>query len=222
MRSEKFLLRALCASLAVCLIFSAGILTFADAKAAPAPALEKTVKHKQFLEEAVQRLVEEGSLTKEKADKIIEYKQKRKEEQKNQHSEHRDHLIDKGKRGSLIKELVQEAIITEEEANAIREKLREMKEERFADGLQGLIDKGVLTAKDIDNIRSYMLKIREERKATIEKLKSMNPEERKAYFKEYRKGQKDILIKMVEDKVITKDQAEEIRKALPEMNRLRH
>lgn len=118
--------------------------------------------------------------------------------------------------------MVQEGIITEEEAGVIREKLLEMKEARFTDGLQGLVDKGVLTAKDIENIRSYMVKVREERKANIEKLKSMTPEDRKAYFKEYRKGRKDILTNMVDEKVITKEQAEEIRKALPELDKFKH
>ncbi|HPW42145.1 MAG TPA: hypothetical protein PLW98_11575, partial [Bacillota bacterium] len=104
----------------------------------------------------------------------------------------------------------------------IREKLREMKEARVADGLQGLIDKGVLTKDDINNIRSYLLKVREERKSSVEKLKSMTPEERKAYFKEHKNERKDIITKMVEDKVITKEQAEEIRKAIPELSKFRY
>ena len=66
-----------------------------------------------------------------------------------------------------------------------------------------------------------MLKVREERKATVEKLKSMTPEERKAYFKEHKKEREDILTKMVEDKVITKEQAEEIRKAIPDLGKSR-
>lgn len=222
MKIVKPLIRALCVGLAVCMIFFAGISAFADNKAASGPVLEKKDNHKKYLEDAVQKLVEEGSLTREKADKILEYKQKSKDKLKNQPIEEINQIKKQGKKGSLIKELVQEGIITEEEASAIREKLLEMKEARFTDGLQGLIDKGVLTRKDIDNIRSYMVKVREERKATIEKLKSMTPEDRKVYFKEYRKERKDILTNMVEDKVITKEQAEEIRKAIPELDKFKH
>ena len=167
-------------------------------------------------------MVQEGSLTREKADKILEYKQKRNEKLKKLPIEQKAQMKKQGGRGSLLKALVEEGIITEEEAKSIREKLREMKEARVADGLQGLIDKGVLTKDDINNIRSYLLKVREERKSSVEKLKSMTPEERKAYFKEHKNERKDIITKMVEDKVITKEQAEEIRKAIPELSKFRY
>ena len=216
MKGVKPSVRALCSVLSVCIIFFAGIAAFADNNTPSA------VKSKHYLEEAVEKMVQEGSLTREKADKILEYKQKRNDELKQLPLEQRAQMKKQGGRGSLLKALVQEGIITEEEAKAIREKLREMKEARVADGLQSLIDKGVLTKDDINNIRSYLLKVREERKASIEKLKSMTPEERKAYFKEYKNERKDIITKMVEDKVITKEQAEEIRKAIPELSRFRH
>ena len=216
MKGVKLSIRALCSVLSVCIIFFAGIAAFADNNTPSA------VKSKHYLEEAVEKMVQEGSLTREKADKILEYKQKRKDELKKLTIEERAQMKKQGGRGSLLKALVQEGIITEEEAKAIREKLLEMKEARVYDGLQGLIDKGVLTKDDINNIRSYLLKVREERKASIEKIKSMTPDERKAYFKEHKNERKDILTKMVEDKVITKEQAEEIRKAIPELSRFRH
>ncbi|HQE66384.1 MAG TPA: hypothetical protein PLE05_06030 [Bacillota bacterium] len=211
MKGVKLSIRALCSVLSVCIIFFTGIAAFADNDTPSA------VKSKHYLEEAVEKMVQEGSLTREKADKILEYKQKRKDELKKLTIEERAQMKKQGGRGSLLKALVQEGIITEEEAKAIREKLLEMKEARVYDGLQGLIDKGVLTKDDINNIRSYLLKVREERKASIEKIKSMTPDERKAYFKEHKNERKDILTKMVEDKVITKEQAEEIRKAIPEL-----
>ena len=116
-------------------------------------------------------------------------------------------------------ELIQEKIITEAEAQIIKDKLREMRDTRLNEGLQSLVERGVLTSKDIDNIRSYMLKMREERQENIDKLKSMTPEQKEEYFKEYKRSRKDILDKMIDDKVITKKQAEEIRKAIPELNK---
>lgn len=76
MKIIKPLIRALCTGLAVCMIFFAGISTFADNNSASDPVIEKKDNHKKYLEEAVEKLVEEGSLTREKADKILEYKQK--------------------------------------------------------------------------------------------------------------------------------------------------
>ena len=227
MKDRKSSTKALCAVLVICITFFAGISTFAENNKIAASGLEpgekiNTANHKQYLEEAVIKLMQEGKLSKAKVEKILEYKQKRAEELSSLTKEQKEKMKKQGKRGSLLRDLKQEGIITDAEAQTIRLKLHEMKEARLADGMQGLVDKGVLTSNDIDNIRSYMVKVREERKEKIEKLKSMTPEERKAYFKDNRKERKDIITMMVEDKIITEKQAEEIRKAVPELNRTRH
>lgn len=183
---------------------------------------KKADNHKNYLEDAVQKLVKEGKLTKEKGDKILQYKKQKAEEYSKLSKEDKLKLKKECKKGSLLKELKEKGIITDQEAKLIVEKLHQMKDERLNTGLQGLVDKGVLTAADIDNIRKYMLKDREERKALFEKLKSMSPEERKAYFNEHKGERKDILTRMVDDKVITSKQAEEIRKAVPELSKKKH
>lgn len=217
----------ICAILVICMTFFAGISTFAENIAASAPNSELTLKmisdnNKRYLEDAVIKLVQEGKLSKDKAEKILEYKRKKTEELSKLTKEQKNQMKKQYSKVSLLSELKQEGIITEGEAQIIRLKLFEMKEARLADGMQGLVDKGVLTSKDIDNIRSYMVKAREERKIRLEKFKSMTPEERKAYFKEAKKEQKDIITRMVEDKVLTEKQAEEIKKAVPELNRSRY
>jgi hypothetical protein len=215
---------ACCTALVLCISSITGITAYAgfDSLAAASPADTKADNHKHYLEDAVERLVQEGKLTKEKGNSILEYKKQRSEEFSKLSKEERQKLKKECKKGSLLKELKEKDIITDKEAQLIKEKLHQMKEERLNTGLQGLVDKGVLTATDIDNIRSYMLKVREERKAVFEKLKSMTPEEREAYFKEHKGERKDILKRMVEDKVITSKQADEIRKAIPELSKERH
>jgi len=222
MKNVRSSLKPLCLFIVICATFFAGITAFAEGSKVAETGSETEGKIKiespqKYLEEAVYKLVQEGKLTKEKTEKIFEYKQKKMKEFDKLTIEQRQQMKKQGKKGSLLKELVQEGIITEDEAQIIRAKLREMKEARINGGMQSLIDKGVLTTKDIENIRSYMLKIREERKENIEKLKTMTPEERRAYFKQNKKERKDILIKMVEDKIITEEQAKEIRKAIPEL-----
>ncbi len=222
MKNSASIKKVLCAILAISMCFSAGISAFAEYPGAAAdPKADGSIKscnNKQYLEEAVQKLVQEGKLSKEKADKIMEYK-KRKEEEFSKLSKEEKQQLKKDRKGSLLNELKKEGVLTEEEVRLIRTKLREMKEARLNDGMQKLVDSGVLTADDINNIRNYMLKVREERKAQIEKLKSMTPEQRKEYFDNSKRDKKDILTRMVEDKVITKEQAEEIRKAIPELSR---
>jgi hypothetical protein len=216
----------ICGALIGSMSFLAGISTIAENDITIDNKKETIIKvsadnHKQYLKDAVVKLVQEGKLSKEKADKILEFKEKRIEEFKKMTKEQRQLLRKEGKRSSLLMELIQEKIITEAEAQIIKDKLREMKDTRLNEGLQSLVDKGVLTSKDIDNIRSYMLKVREERKESIDKLKSMTPEQKEEYFKEYKRSRRDILDKMIDDKVITKKQAEEIRKAIPELNKSR-
>lgn len=216
----------LCLILVITLTFFAGISAIAESSIFADPSSNKASNasldnHKQYLEDAVIKLVQEGKLSKVTAEKILEFKQKRLTEQGKLLKEQNNKINKQCKKRSLLSELKQEGVITDAEAQTIRLKLHEMKEARVADGMQSLVDKGVLTPKDIDNIRGYMVKIREDRKVRIEKLKSMTPEERKVYFRENKRERKDAITKMVEDKVITEKQAEEIRKAVPELSRTR-
>lgn len=223
---KNLLKNIICGALIGSMSFFAGVSTIAENDITMDNKKDTIIKvsadnHKQYLKDAVVKLVQEGKLSKEKADKILEFKEKRAEEFKKLTKEQRQLLRKEGKRSSLLKELIQASIITESEAQLIKDKLREMKDARLNEGLQSLVEKGVLTPTDIDNIRSYMLKVREERKESIDKLKSMTPEQKEEYFREYKKSRKDILNKMVDDKVITKKQAEEIRKVIPELNKSR-
>lgn len=217
---------AISTAILLCMSLFGGMPVLADNNTIVDPGADASVKvnadkHKHYLEEAIIKLVQEGKLSKEKAEKIFEYKKKKTEELSKLTKEQRHQLKKQGKYGSLLMELKKNGIISDKEAQLIKSKLHEMKAARMNEGLQGLVDKGVLTSKDIENMRSYMLKVREERKERIEKLKNMTPDERKAYFTEHKRDHKDILTRMVEDKVITAEQAEEIRKAVPELGKQR-
>lgn len=212
------------AALLFCSVVLLGVPLYANYEMASDGALAASagvtvIDGKHYLEEAVLKLMEEGKLSKDKVEKILQYKQKRLEELSKQDKMSKDQLKKQRKKGSLLRDLIHDGILTEAEGEAIKTKLKEMKEARLQSGLQQLVDKGVLSDQDISNIRGYMLKIREERSAQIEKLRTMTPQERKAYFESEKKNRKDILERMVEDKVLTLKQAEEIRKVIPELDR---
>lgn len=214
----------ICAAVVICTAIFSGFTVSADKDMTSDATLCSSAgiavqDHKQYLEEAVIKLMEEGKLSRDKVEKILEYKKLRAEESKDPNKNDKNQIKDQRKKGSLLRDLTHDGIITEAEAQAIKEKLKEMKDARLEGGLQGLVDKGVLTGKDIDNIRDYMVKVREEREAQMEKLRTMTPEEKKEYFENAKKDRKDIIERMVEDKVITNQQAEEIKKAIPELNR---
>ena len=211
MKNRNIAKGSLCMALIFCMTLLSGVFVSAISEANAAPAKGDG---KQYFEEAVIKLMEEGKLTEQKAEKILEYKKKRMEEHKKAKVDQKQY-----KRGSLLRDMVEAGIITEPDAQLIRSKLREMKEARLHGGLQGLVDRGVLTGNDIDNIRTYMLKIRKERELQLEKLRTMTPEERKQFYENSKKDRKDILTRMVEEKVITAEQAKEIKKAIPELDR---
>lgn len=211
MKDRKIAKGSLCLALILCLTVLSS--TFVSAGSMVNP-LSASSDGKRYLEEAVIKLMEEGKLTEQKVEKILEYKKRRLEELKKSEIDNKQR-----KRGSLLRDMIKEGIITEQEAQLIKTKLKEMKEARLQGGLQELVDRGVLTGKDIDNIRSYMLKIRKEREQQLEKLRSMTPAERKEFYENSKRDRKDIITRMVEDKVITEEQAKEIKKAIPELDK---
>lgn len=88
--------------------------------------------------------------------------------------------------------------------------------EKFSKALDTLVERKVITKDKAEEIRSYLVKHKEERKEIHDKIKSMTEEERKEFFKSNKKEGKGIIEKMIEDGVITKEQANELRKALKE------
>ncbi|MGI5997704.1 MAG: hypothetical protein ACOX89_03465 [Lutispora sp.] len=89
------------------------------------------------------------------------------------------------------------------------------KEERINKALEGLVEKGVLKSEDVEKINNYLKIEREEKRKMFDQMKDMTEDQRKEFIKNYRKNKVDIWEKMVKDQVITQEQADEIRKAMP-------
>lgn len=162
---------------------------------------------------AVEELVKEGKLSREKAVEIEKFLEQRKEENKSSNASERQNT-DKGCKYGLIKDLVDAKIINDGEAEAIRSKIREIKEQAFNERLVNLTKKGIITKDQADQVKIYFDKARQERKEKFKNLQDMTDAQRKAFFKEYKEN--NPMVKLVEDGVITKEQAEELSKALRE------
>ncbi|MGE5633076.1 MAG: hypothetical protein ACM3TR_18565 [Caulobacteraceae bacterium] len=221
MGKQKALKVILCSILVLSMVLPARLTVFAaddragsvsNAESAKS-CIKETDKKGDTFEKALNELVQEGKLSKEKARKIIEFKKERKKEIKKQIEEQKITKQQCG-RMSLMAELKKAGIITDAEALAIRAKLHELKMEKTREFLEGLVAKGVLKESNVKDIENYMNKAWEESREEHEKLKSMTPEERKAYFENKKSEHKDIITKMVEDKLLTETQAAEVRKAL--------
>jgi polyhydroxyalkanoate synthesis regulator phasin len=173
----------------------------------------KCRKYKEYIEEAISSLVKEGKLDKTKADKVMQYLADREKEIKNMTKEERKELYGT-KKAEMLKEMVSKEIITTEEADIIRAKFRELKEKRLNDSLNSLIKKGTITASDAEAVKGYFVNFRKEKAEKFKQLENLSHEERIAYFKSYKREKESIFEKMIKDGVITKAQADELKKAL--------
>ena len=164
-------------------------------------------KHNKVFEGVIEELVKEGKLSKEKADAIEDYLEKKKEERESNPE------ASKGKH-NIFGEMITKGIITEQEASIIKDKFYEIKEKKLDEKLSKLVDKKVLTEKNVKDIKNYLKAYRENKKAEFEKMNNMSEEQKKQYLENIKKEMKNPFDEMVEKKIITKEQAEEVKKAL--------
>lgn len=220
--------KAIICMMLIGLMSAAGMLVYADdniqlidhMKAAtlvsttPAPISTMPI-HEKF-KDVLDKLVQEGKLSKEKAEQINKYIEMKKEEQKNLNDAEKKRLRHGFKHG-LINELLEAKIISEGEAEAIRSKFAEIREQAFKGKLDTLVARGTITQAQADQVLKYFIDARKERIEQFKKLQGMNEEQKKEFFKEHRKS--SFIQKLVEDKVITEEQAKELKKLMKEGRR---
>lgn len=161
------------------------------------------------------RLVKDGIMTQARADEIVKLIDQRiakmEDDCKKQGEEH-----SKPEKKNIIWKLYKTGDITKDEAILIKSKMHELRKENMDSKLNILQQKGILSLDDIKSINDFMNAEREEKRKAIERLKEMSQEEKNQYFQARRNSNKNIIDKMVENKVITEKQAEEIKKIMPE------
>lgn len=205
-------------------------------------------KMKENLQQQISKLVSNGTITQTKADKVVAYFAKLADEKKAEFekikamtTEEREAYMQKNKieKKDLLSQLVANAVITQAEADAIAKAIphkagrhgwnkeamqapdtAKMKE-RMQSNLSELVSQGILTQAKADKIVEYFTKIAEERKAEFEKIKAMTAEEREAYLTKMKGERKDPFTQLIEDKIITQEEADAIAKAMPQ-KRLHH
>ncbi len=180
-------------------------------------------KPAEYLKAVLDKLVEEGKISRAKADEILQYMEKAALERQRMTKEQRE---ESRKKGSLLDSLIKENVITQTEGDLIRQKHEAMRDENMAHRFDKLVEKGVLTTTDVEKIISYMKAERDKRKLELAKLQGMTEAERKQYLEENKASRKSTLEKMVEDKIITEAQAEAIKREMhrqkPEKKEQKH
>ncbi|MDF2546703.1 MAG: hypothetical protein K0R93_1601 [Anaerosolibacter sp.] len=183
---------------------------------------------------AFEKLVETGVVAQEKADAMKTYMesqvQERKaafEEMKNMTDEARKAAFEakKEERIDRYDQMARVGVISEEESTKIKAYLEENKSfgprsrakgPGFETALTKLVEEGKLKEDSSKAIQEYMKAQAEERKAEMEKIKNLSAEEKKAYFEASKKERIDIFEKMVEDGVISADEAKTIKESMPQ------
>ncbi len=173
----------------------------------------KGEKHKEHVKGALNSLVKEGRLSEVKAEKIMKYLADRDSAMEGMPKENCKELK-AGKKAGLFCELIEKEIITVEEADMIKTRLSELREKRLKESLEDLTKKGIITDKDAEAVKNYLVKLRNEKSEKFKQLEKLSPQERNAYFKSYRKEKANIFENMVKDGILTRTQAEELKKAI--------
>ncbi|MFZ5965774.1 MAG: hypothetical protein ACOYVK_01170 [Bacillota bacterium] len=86
--------------------------------------------------------------------------------------------------------------------------------------LEKLVTDNTISQEIADKMKAYMETKETERQAQREQLKNMTSEERKAFLENNKIERKNIFDQMVEDGIITEEQSNAIKEALPKWNKL--
>ncbi|MDF2839460.1 MAG: hypothetical protein K0Q99_231 [Clostridia bacterium] len=217
--------KLMCSLLVCSMIFSSGLLVFGqdsgleidNMKSAVLVRRETTQElagHKKIgLKAVIDKLVEEGKLSREKADQIDKFIKQKRDEQEHQNNTDQQ-SFKKGFKYGMINDLVNAKIISANEAEMIRSKFGEIKEQAFNEKLNVLVQKGTITKEQADKVQVYFKKARLEKAEQYKKVQNMTEEQRKAFFKEHKKD--GLMTKLIEDGILTQEQVNELKNAMRE------
>ncbi|CUH95041.1 hypothetical protein P22_1110 [Propionispora sp. 2/2-37] len=201
-----------------CLALSLGSLAFADEmKTCPPPQAEneatcRASNHpggEKQLSDSLTKLVTEGTITQEQADKIQTFfKEKAAERQaafekmKKMTPEQRQAYLKKKspRHSDLINDLKSAAGLSQEQAQVVAETLRPPRpfppQERLQQidtTLAQLVQQGTITQEQADELVQFFKEKAAEHKAEFEKTRDMTPEERQAFLKGKMPQQPDFI-----------------------------
>jgi len=165
------------------------------------------------LSETLKVLVEEGKVTQNTVDSMNKFIEAKMVERKEMVRDFKNKKPEP--RRDVLVEMKEEGIITDEVIDAIRAKKEEMKEEKKNEMVSRLVEKGIITEEDKLEILDFMKAKMEERKAEFEKIRNMTVEERKAYLQENKKERIDNMSQLVDEGIITEEQANKIKENMP-------
>lgn len=184
----------------------------------------------QILSNVLDQMVKDGSLTKDKANQVKAFIEKKVKEKKARHKDFKklspkerkaQHEKWAGKheeKGGLFTDLVKNNVLSQKEADALKAKLVEtahqMRGQRVNEGLKTLVAKKTITQAQADKVLVQLKTEQQKRKALFEKIKNMTPEQRQQYFKNNKPSHRNPLQELIKNGTITQYQAKAIAQAI--------
>lgn len=188
----------------------------------------KGAERNQILSNVLDQLVKDGTITKDKANQIKAYIEKKIKDKKAEHKDFKKLTPEERKahhekwagqhkdkeKGGLFTDLVKNKVITQKQADALKAKLaetaRQMQEQRINNGLKALVDKKTITQAQADKVLEQLKANQQNKKALLAKVKNMTPEQREQYLKNNKSVHQNPLQVLVKNGTITQDQAKAI------------
>jgi len=115
--------------------------------------------------------------------------------------------------------LVDEGVIEEETKEEILAGIEVLRNERREAFIQSITDEEILTEDEMDEVLEFMEDCREEREELREEFSEMNMAERREYMQEHREDFQGPFEEMVDEGLISDDQADAIRDLMPKNGR---
>ncbi|MBK5252076.1 MAG: hypothetical protein JJE29_05525 [Peptostreptococcaceae bacterium] len=153
-------------------------------------------------------LVENGSISEGELEAIENFL----EEQRNLSSEDRVHP-EEGE--GPLDYLVEEKVITQDTADDILAGIEVLRDDRRTEFIESVIDEGILTEAEMAEVTDFMDDFRVEREEMREELSEMTRDERRDYFEENKNDFEGPIESMVDEGMISEDQADAIRNLMP-------
>ncbi len=111
--------------------------------------------------------------------------------------------------------LIDEGVISQETADDIVAGIEVLRDQRRDEFIESIIDKGILTEAEMEDVLDFMEDCKEEREEIREELSEMTWAERREYIDAHRDDFQGPVEKMLDEGLISDSQAEAIRDIFP-------
>ncbi|VBB05006.1 Hypothetical protein LUCI_0212 [Lucifera butyrica] len=179
---------------------------------------------RQHISDGLARLVKAGTITQDQADKVLNFLQEKDRQREaemekvmSMSPEERQAYFQQHekKRPDFVGELKTAAGLSASQAEAVAEAVRPPRpEQRISEDLAKLVKTGTITQDQADKVLSFFREKESQRRAEMEKVRSMSPEERQAYFQQHEKKRPDFVGELKTAAGLSANQAEAVAEAV--------